>query len=141
MTLGGERYVLRSYVQTDRLYRVALVEPFGDDAVEQNGLEALAAAVRREFVQLAEALAALQDAIAPPVELPRNPAEVSFHVAAALDIPVATKQRLLELRSPAVRLRYLREILHRLNQDVTSRVGVHLLVKRNGKAGSVAVDR
>jgi Lon protease-like protein len=135
VTTGGDRYVLRSYVECDRLYRVALVELFDDD-VEDGDLDGLSTTVRTAFTHLAEALAALGDQVAPPIEVPDDPSSLSFQIAAALDIDLDVKQGLLELRSTTTRLRQLHRIMRRLNTAVAQRVELHLHAKRNGKSGS-----
>lgn len=144
LAVGGRRYVLGGYVATDRLYRIALVEFFDDDVDEADDedLESLAASVRHEFIRLTEVLAELSDGIAPSVEVPDNPRQLSFYIAAALEIPPPAKQKLLELRSTAARLRDLRAILRELSKEVTRRLDVHRHAKRNGRTGSAAtLDR
>lgn len=141
MTTGGDRYVLRSYIECDRLYRVAMVEPF-DDMVDDEDLHELSKTVRDAFTLLTEAMAALSEQVTPPIELPDDARRLSFHVAAALDVDGNVKQQLLELRSTAVRLRHLEGVLRRLNADVAQRVGHQVQAKRNGKTGNtVSLDR
>lgn len=135
MATGGDRYVLRSYIESDRLYRVALVETF-EDIAEDDARDALSTTVRDAFTHLAEALAALADQITPSLALPADPCGLSFHIAAVLDIDLEEKQRLLELRSTTTRLRQLQDIMRRLNRDVIRRVELHQRAKRNGNAGS-----
>lgn len=141
LTAGGDRYVLHSYIECDRLYRVAMVEPF-DDVVEDEDLHELSKTVRNAFARLTEALAALSEQVTPAIELPDDPRQLSFHIAATLDIDGNVKQQLLELRSTPIRLRRLDGILQRLNGDVAQRAGLHVQAKRNGKTGSTAsLDR
>lgn len=133
MTVGRDRYVLRSYVETDRLYHVGVVEPFDDD--EEEDLDGPARSVRQHFSRLVETLGTL-GGVTPPIELPGDPRALSFRVAAALDISVEIKQQLLELRSTSERLQKLQDILHHLTDDANRQVSLHLRVKRNGKTGS-----
>ncbi len=135
MTVGIDRYVLRAYLDTDRLYRVGAVEYFDDTPGEDNDVDALAADVRREFAQFTEAVASLKDTLVPPLDLPDDPKQISFHVAAALDIELETKQALLESRSTAERLQQLREILLRLHVEIAGRLTAHTRAKGNGKSG------
>ncbi len=142
MTVGGHRFVLESYVETDRLYRLAQVTPFDDEAVAHDAADALSAALRREYARLAEAIAAVNDQIVPPVELPDDPRQLSFRVAAALEVSGEVKQQLLELRSTETRLQLLQDILQQLFANVEQRVRLHLHAKGNGKGGSkVTLDQ
>jgi Lon protease-like protein len=132
MTAGQERFLLREFVETDRLYRVAVVEPFEDHPVDDDAAEH-AAGVRAAFESYARAVSELAQLPESTVELPQDPAQLSFHVAAALDIEPRDKQGLLELRSVSDRLRRLSMTLRRLQQDVKKRADTQRRTKGNGK--------
>lgn len=138
LTMGEERYVLRRHVQCDRLYHVALVDPFADDPSDREEMAQLARTVADQFHRFALAVGVLNDRPTPTAELPAEPPALSFHVAAVLEIDVRVKQELLESRSPAARLTRLQAILERLNTEVTHRVEVHLGARRNGSGRHAA---
>lgn len=139
LTVGEERFVLREYVPCDRLYRVAVIETFRDEASVTADVEELARLVAAGFERFCMALNMLSDMPGGAPELPDDPRALSFHVAAALEIDPPVKQELLELRSPGARLTRLHEILDRLNDEAQRRVDVHVRARRNGKSGRAAV--
>lgn len=134
MTLGEERFLLREFVETDRLYRVAVVEPFNDHPWDDDVAER-AAGVRAAFESYVRTVGELTRLPETPVELPEDPARLSFHVAAVLDIEPREKQGLLELRSVSDRLRRLTTTLGRLRQQVEKRPVMQRRTKGNGKRG------
>jgi ATP-dependent Lon protease len=130
LTTGERRFVLVEWLETDRPYRVARVEEFGDDAVEAAEAQGLAADVRRDFRRVTDALE--HD---PPPELPVDPEALSFRVAAALELEPAGKLALLAIRSTMVRLRRLAALLQPLAADAERRADVRRRGKTNGKGG------
>jgi Lon protease-like protein len=142
LAMGEQRFELREYLETDRLYRVALVEPFDDDAWEDGDadLPGLADAVQGEFHRFTRTLSALTDKPLHAEELPDEAAALSFHVAAALDIDLSTKQELLESRSPRDRLERLASLLRAVTEDLATRASVHQRAKRNGRGHAQQSD-
>ena len=133
MTLGEERFLLREFVETDRLYRVATVEPFSDHPWDSDEVAEHAAGVRAAFESFAQAVSELTRLPETAVELTQEPAQLSFHVAAALDIEPREKQGLLELRSVSDRLRRVATTLGRLQREVEKRAAMQRRTKGNGK--------
>jgi Lon protease-like protein len=129
LTTGERRFVLLEWLATDKPYRVAQVEEFGDDPVEAPEAEDLATDVRRDFLRVLEALE--HD----PPELPVDPESLSFRVAAALELEPAAKVALLAIRSTIVRLRRLAALLLPLAADAERRAAVRRRGKGNGKGG------
>src|SRR3990170_1388423 len=128
LTTGEQRFVLVDWLETDRPYRMARVEEFGDDPVSPAEAEGLATDVRRDFRRVTDALE--HD----PPELPVDPEALSFRVAAALDLEPAGKVALLAIRSTTVRLRRLAALLQPLAADTERRAEVRRRGKTNGKA-------
>ena len=140
MTLGQERFLLREFVETDRLYRVGVVEPFHDEPWELDEVAERAAGVRAAFASFSRAVSALAGLPETAVELPQDPAQLSFHVAAALDIEPREKQGLLELRSVSDRLRRITTTLAQLQREVAKRAAMQRRTKGNGKRDRGEID-
>jgi Lon protease-like protein len=134
LTVGEDRYVLREYEVSDRLYRIARVATF-DDVPDQTEDPALLERVKERFRKLTAALTALNDAPGSPTEVPEDPRALSFHVAAALEIDPGAKQELLRLRSSRRRLEILERILLAALEELGPRAEVHVRARRNGKGG------
>jgi len=132
LVTGEQRFLLRTYVESDRLYRMAVVEPYQDEAWDVDDVSELAADVRRAFASYLRALESM--GAAPPfqVQLAEEPASFSFQVAAALDIDAKVKQALLELRQPSHRLRRLGIILGELIRQARKDSETHARAKGNG---------
>ena len=81
-------------------------------------------------------LQSLTDQMPADLELSDDPAILSFQVAAAADLAPADQRRLLASRSPADRVRRLMILLQARFRDLSTRVGVHLRARSNGKGGS-----
>lgn len=134
LVAGGDRYILSRYVETDRLYLVAEVEPFGDEPWPDDAqAERLARDVRRAFERFVTAVGALNDQPPRPVDIPVDPTSTSFHVAGSLELDLGAALPLLESRSTLDRLTRLRGLLKSLNETVTRRVVLHQRAKRNGR--------
>jgi len=135
MTLGEERFLLREFVETDRLYRVAVVEPFDDEPFDENVADR-ADRVRTAFALYAQAVGRLTQLPEPTADLPEDPADLSFQVAAALDLAPREKQGLLELRSVSDRLQRLAATLLRLRHEVERQATIQRRTKGNGGRAS-----
>jgi Lon protease-like protein len=135
LALGGERYTILDYVQSDLPYLVARVELFDDEETEEPEIETLARRVRSVFLELVEGMNILNDRTATAPDLSRDPKELSFQVAAGLDLEAPIKLELLAMRSAMQRLDRLDHILHPLNAEVRQRAAVHARGRGNGKGG------
>src|SRR3989442_11642637 len=107
LTAGERRFTLVEWVPSPLPYRVAHVEEFDDEPVDETEAAALAAEVRQDFGRLTRALAVLTDRDDQETELSTEPLLLSFQVAAALELEPDAKQALLTLRNTADRLRRL----------------------------------
>ncbi len=133
LTVGRRRYVLLRFVRTDRLYRIAVVEPFEDDPTSEHGIDVLAEEVGSLFGELVRSLGRPGHGAPAPLALPSDPVALSFQVAAALDLDLEIKHRLLSLRATGRRLRFLRSALRRVGADVERRARAQERARRNGK--------
>jgi len=136
VAVGERRFTLLEWVDGDRPYRVARVEPFDDDPEDPTAATRTAQAVRQHFARLMEALAALTDRPALDQAPPDDPQALSFFIAAALTIGVETKAALLAGRRTASRLRRIDGLLRPLIADAERRVAVRRRARGNGRGGA-----
>jgi Lon protease-like protein len=137
LAVGGDRYVLSAWVETDLPYRVARVETFDDDDLTAPQLDELATEVRTQFSRFITGMQSLTDRPHEPVPLETAPQAVSFQVAAVMDLEPELKQELLGLRSTHARLARLLRVFRPLNDELAKRVTVHRRARGNGKGGHV----
>ena len=137
LTVGEDRYTILAYLQTEKPYRMARVETFGDDPTDSDTPE-LGQRVSRLHGRLRAALSALNDLASNPVEAASDPTALSFQVAAELELESAFKQELLVMRSTRRRLEALEQVLRRITADLGPRAEVHVRARKNGKGGSNA---
>lgn len=135
-TRGERRFRLTAWVNADRLYRVATVDEFDDEPTEPAAYTDLATQVREDFARVTEAVAVLTDQERQTPALPTDPAQLSFHVAAALELEPEVKLDLLTSRSPVERLRHLAALLRPLATDAERRAAVRDRARGNGKGGA-----
>lgn len=135
LAVGTQRYVLRGYVPTDRLYLTGDIETF-DDEDDGEVPHDFEQEIRRTFAEFVAAMSALQGREAVSLDLPRDARALSFRIAAELAVPAALKQRLLELRSVARRLHLLRDMLEQVSGEAAQRVAVRVGARRNGSGRS-----
>jgi Lon protease-like protein len=130
LTTGEQRFVLLEWLPTDRPYRVARVEEFGDEPVDAAEAEGIGQDVRRDFLRVTAAME--QE----PPPLPVDPEALSFRVAASLELEAPGKLALLAIRSTTVRLRRLAALLQPLAADAERRAEVRHRARSNGKGGA-----
>jgi len=130
LTTGERRFVLLEWLASERPYRMARVEEFGDEPVEAAEAEGIGQDVRRDFLRVMSALE--QE----PPELPVDPEALSFRVAASLELETPGKLALLAIRSTTVRLRRLAALLQPLAADAERRAEVRHRARSNGKGGA-----
>lgn len=135
LVVGHDRYVMASLVDGETAYLVGTVQAFHDEPDESLELIELAETVRASFQTLVESQRALTE-LAPPVDDPPDePARLSFHIAAALELDGDTKEGLLRLTSTRKRLEHLDGMVQAAQADAQRRHAVQRMAKRNGKAG------
>lgn len=131
---GAERFAIARLVASDSAYLVAEVQPW-TDAPEPDAHEALRtldAGTREAFQRVARAARAIADDDDPIPELPSDPGALSFAIAAAVELELGRRQRLLASRSAVERLREVHELLARALPGAEMRAAVHVGARRNG---------
>ncbi len=135
LTLGLIRYRVESYVERGDPYYVGRVEFFEDREEDAELLAARARDVSQLFMRIARAVRAINDERARLPELPESePEQLSFLVAAAMELDMEVKQELLEMRSGIERLSRLQNLLSQVVTGYEERARVHGLAKGNGHA-------
>ena len=132
---GGARFAIVGLVDAGTPYLVAEVEPYDDVPDADAGPDAVreaAARVRALFERVARAARAIADDTGPAPELPDDPAEVAFAVAARVEFDLAARQRLLASRSAMGRLDDVAELLGRAVRNVEERAATHTRARSNG---------
>jgi Lon protease-like protein len=135
LTVGERRFVLRRWIEADRPYRVAEVDEFDDEPTDLAEVATLAADVRAGFVRLSQALDVLTGREDEAPEPASDPQELSFQVAAALELDAEAKRALQAMRSTASRLRQLAAVLGPLAEDAERRAAVRHQARGNGRGG------
>ncbi len=125
LTVGEGRFVLNGLIDRNRMYFVGLIEPFRDTADHDQQLPDAAERLRTAFTEFIMAFHEIDPRTEEPLELPRDPEQLSFHVAAALPVDLDTKVSLLRLTSTRARLDQLRRL--------TKATSTSRSAKRNGK--------
>jgi Lon protease-like protein len=133
LAIGEERYVFKELVRSDRLYFVGLVELFHDTTNEDSELLHVAGRLHSAFTELTRALQNETPGSSDALQLPDDPVQLSFHIAAGLNADLDIKEDLLRLTSTRVRLERLRQLVKQQTVDVAQRASVHRLAKGNGK--------
>ncbi len=133
LTVGEDRFVLNGLVDRGRLYFVGLIEPFRDIADHDPQLPTAAERLRTAFTEFARAFHEIDPRTKGPLELPQDPEQLSFHVAAALPMDLDTKVSLLRLTSTKARLKQLRRITKAKNEEIAQWSSAGRSAKRNGK--------
>jgi Lon protease-like protein len=133
LTVGEDRYVLKRLVQRDRLYFVGLVEPFHDVVDPDPELSYATQQLKAAFTAFTKAFHELVPSADESLELPQDPVQLSFHVAAALPADLDTKVSMLRLTSTKVRLNRLRELIKSKSGEIARWATATRSAKRNGK--------
>lgn len=112
MTKGERRFEIVEITQQEP-HVAALVrlldEPVGED------FSGVSSEITEEFTRLMQSLISLSGGYASQVEIPEDPVELSYTIAANLDAPVPVRQELLEAPTAADRLNRLVPLLKRRN--------------------------
>lgn len=104
LAIGAERFSVLVRDTTPDGYDMALVETLTDSPADPAYVSALVAETRRLFGSFFDALIQRSGLTALDYELPEDPTELSFVVAAVLQMPVERRQRLLETTNTPERL-------------------------------------
>ena len=117
VTIGQERFQLRSYDVTGKPYLVGRVSPWpwSDDAPPEAGLKQ---AVRRRVEQYVGLLSQASETDISLDSIPQNPSELAALAAVVLQIPPEQKQTLLETPSVDELLRELDQLLREENRGL-----------------------
>ena len=136
LTIGVVRYRVEEYAERGDPYLVARVEFFEDEPEDAEVVARRAAEVNEMFMRIARAMRAASGERGTLPELPQgDPERLSFLVAAVVEMDAESKQRLLELRSTAERLRRLYTLLAEAVSSYEERARTHELARGNGHAG------
>jgi Lon protease-like protein len=121
---GGERVRLVE-LTSGRSFRTAEVEPLDDDdPVEPDASDtAVAIGAFRALALLAET---------EPGEIDASSPQLSFELAARVELPAPAKQQLLELRSERARLRLVAELIDAAGRLLTAAKELAERASRNG---------
>jgi len=117
VTIGQERFQLRSYDVTSKPYLVGRVSPWpwSDDAPPEVGLKRT---VRRRVEQYVGLLSQASETDISLDSIPQNPSELAALAAVVLQIPPEQKQALLETPSVDELLRELDQMLREENRGL-----------------------
>ena len=137
LIVGERRYLLKRLLERARPYFVGLVEPFADDPPTDPRIGRLATRVRNFFAELVKSVHGPLPEKGETLNLPDDPELLSYHVSAALEVDLATKERLFRLTSTEIRLAQLSDLLKPLIVRAARRASVQRVAKRNGRSHSV----
>ncbi len=155
---AGERFAFERLIAAGTPYHVAQVRPFGDAPdIDRIALADAARRARAAFARVIRGARTLADeppldapagasatpsfgtptgplAATPAVEspIPADDALVAFAVAGAIELELATRQRVLGSSDPVERTLYVARLLERAVADVESRAALHTRARSNG---------
>ncbi len=136
LAVGLIRYRVEEYIDDAEPYLVARVSFFEDEDEESAAQQEYAEQVSSLFLRIAQSVRLLNDERVALPELPETqPEQLSFLVAAAMELEPEVKQELLEMRFTSERLRRLKGLLDRAVGSYEERARVHGIAKGNGHSG------
>lgn len=136
LTVGLIRYRVEAYIEHGDPYLVGAISFFEDEDEDEGVLARGAQEVSGLFQRIALAVRIINDERASLPEIPEvDPEQLSFLVAAAMEIDTDVKLELLETRSTSERLKRLRDLLARALPNYEERARMHRIAKSNGHAG------
>ena len=136
LTVGVIRYRIEEYVERGDPYLVARVTFFEDEDDDNELLRNSSREVAETFTRIARAVRTINDERAGLPDISdTEPQQLSFLVAAAMEVDTDLKQELLEMRSTSERLRRLRDMLARAVSSYEERARIHEMAKGNGHSG------
>jgi Lon protease-like protein len=136
LAVGLIRYRVEAYIEHGDPYLVGAVTFFEDEEEDEEVLARGAQEVSGLFQRIALAVRIINDERASLPEIPDvDPEQLSFLVAAAMEIDTDVKHELLEMRLTSERLKRLRDLLARALPNYEERARMHRIAKGNGHAG------
>lgn len=136
LTVGVIRYRIEEYLERGDPYLVARVSFFEDEDDDNELLRNSSREVAETFTRIARAVRIINDERANLPDISdTEPQQLSFLVAAAMEVDTDLKQELLEMRSTSERLRRLRDMLARAVARYEERARIHEMAKGNGHSG------
>ena len=132
---GAERFMLRRYLDEGTPDLTGLVEPFNDEAEDEEEVTRDVPELRSLADRCATALRSLIDSPAPP-PWAADAGSLSFQIASQLDLDGAFKRRFLGIRSARERAALLVQLLPGIARDLEARAAVRRRAGSNGKGGS-----
>ena len=136
LTVGVIRYRIEEYIERGDPYLVARVSFFEDEEDDNELLRNSSREVAETFTRIARAVRTINDERASLPDISETePQQLSFLVAAAMEVDTDLKQELLEMRSTSERLRRLRDMLARAVTSYEERARIHEMAKGNGHSG------
>jgi len=136
LTVGVIRYQIEEYIERGDPYLVARVSFFEDAEDDNEMLRNSSREVAETFTRIARAVRTINDERASLPDISdTEPQQLSFLVAAAMEVDTDLKQELLEMRSTSERLRRLRDMLARAVTSYEERARIHEMAKGNGHSG------
>jgi Lon protease-like protein len=134
---GIDRFTFAAFVSTALPYRVARGETLDDEPEFGPELQTLADRVRELFRRVGKAARTLADDPEPIPELPDDPSQLSFAVAAMIDLDLQARERMLASRSSLDRLQRLDSVLSPALEPLVRHAAVHTVAKSNGRGTHV----
>lgn len=111
LTVGTDRFRLLDHVVDAEPYLVGVAEPLRDEPGTLEVLDPLAADATAYFQTYLETLFKHAGVDVPEYDLPDSPEDLSFVIAAVMQIDNARRQELLEMTDTAARLQNLQSIM------------------------------
>ena len=133
VVIGEHRFIVEEYVTESVPYAVAQVEDLAEDETSDISAQSLIELKRLGRIYL-DTLHRLNDSTAPDTSFPDDPATLSFHLSAALELDSTVKQQLLATHSTLERIRLLLALLPPLVRDHQARALEHEHARTNGKS-------
>ncbi len=112
MTKGERRFEIIEVTQEDP-HVAALVRQLDEPVGE--GFSGVSSELTEEFTKLMQSLVSLSGGYTAQVDIPEDPVELSYMIAANLEAPIPMRQELLEASTAADRLNRLVPLLKRRN--------------------------
>lgn len=129
MVVGRDRFSLEWVIADAAPYLMADVVPMPDIPVPGGlALSLMADELRSHFARVVTAVHTLEDhAPAALPTLPDDPSRLAWSVASMIEMELSQRQRLLEERSPLLRVEHVNALLRKVLPDLELRAALHNL--------------